>query len=428
MTLLIVGADSLNITQTTALLQNEGYKVFTASSGEQALQLTQQQPIDLILLDPLLAQDDLKRQLQENTTAGVIHLPAHEEAGTFRGLQLGLDPRVVQALHAKELLAQIRAALQNRPPARRPAQPARRTVTPPPSPRPVKQPVMTNSPTPPPVFQLAYSFAAGNAVALPQPSSILSGLIYLNPITTALVYLFLLFVAEYCTFSPYIGPQYGLVLHSIILVLLLAHAVLRWQQPVHHLLLGLIVVPTTRILSLSLPLTGSSRVYPYLAVAIPLLIMAVMSARVLEFKWADIGLNLRHLPIQVMIAPTGLLLGYFFYILLKPLPLITRLSWPDIVIPALIVLISTGFTEELIYRGILQRAATEVMGRFSIIYIAGLYASLHIGWRSPLNPLCAFALSLYLGWIMHKTQNLFGIALCHGLLNIMLLLVMPFIF
>jgi uncharacterized protein len=433
MTILVAGSDTGQINRIATLLRQEGQKVLMAYTGADALRLAQTRPIDLILLDPLLSRDendDFDRRLEQSSQAALIKLPVADDSTQFRGLELGLDPRIVTALREADLLKQVHAALQQR----RRAAPKRiqPTMSALPKPAPAHRQVQpasyqTNEPPIALVSPLSIS-TSGAVMTWSMPKFTLHDLLNPHPIIIALFYLFLIFTAEYLTFSPRISPQVGLTLHGATIMLLLAHAALRWQQPIHYLLLGLIAVPMTRILSLSMPVVGVSRLDSYLGVAIPLLITAVMSARVMGFRWTEVGLNLRQLPLQIMIAPAGLMFGYIYYLILKPIPLITELVWPDILLQSLIIIVSTGFTEELIYRGILQRAATKIMGRFSIIYIAGLYAALHIGWREPLNPICAFILSLFLGWMIEKTRSLLGIALCHGLTNVMLLLIMPFLF
>ncbi|MBN1993398.1 MAG: CPBP family intramembrane metalloprotease [Anaerolineae bacterium] len=429
MSILVVSNNTFNSHNIASLLKREGYRVLTAQSGQDALRLSKANPIDLVLLDSATADRDgyaINRRLEHNCNVGIIRLPV----AAAHTLEL-VDPRLVTALQENELLKRVRAALQERqhlkPIFKQPSlaetvsrssarwvQELNRAFT-----GPARKPAAQVKPSEQPAL------AASGVMALPSPPSILAGLINLHPALTAWIYLGLLVIAEICTFI--VKPQVGLALHGLVLLLLLTNAAFRWQERIHHLLLGLTFVPLIRILSLSLPVINLPRIYWYLVITIPLLVVAAMMVRMLKFTWSEVGLNLQQWPLQLLVAPTGLIFGYGFYLLLKPIPLITHLAWPEVLVPALIVLVSTGFSEELIFRGILQRAAIEVMGPSGLVYVAVLYTNLHIGHRSPLNPVCAFGLSLFLGWVVSKTRSLFGVTLCHGFTNIMLFLIMPFL-
>jgi len=50
------------------------------------------------------------------------------------------------------------------------------------------------------------------------------------------------------------------------------------------------------------------------------------------------------------------------YFILAPEAMIAELTWQAIWLPAVILLLCTGFVEELIFRGVLQRSAVEALG------------------------------------------------------------------
>ena len=240
----------------------------------------------------------------------------------------------------------------------------------------------------------------------------------------ALGYLAALTVAEVLT--ALIEPRVGLVLHGILLVVLLVHTALTWEQPSHELLLSLTFAPLIRLLSLSLPLAGFPLVYWYLLTSVPLFVAVFIAMRTLRFTWREIGMNLRALPLQLLVSFTGLAFGYIEYKILKPEPLAKAFTWEQLWLPALILLVSTGFAEELIFRGVMQRAA-EALGRFSIPYVAVLFAVLHVGYRSLLDVVFVFGVALFFGYVVSKTQSILGVSLSHGLTNIVLFLVAPFL-
>ena len=260
---------------------------------------------------------------------------------------------------------------------------------------------------------------------LPPRSPVPPLLLSLSPLHLALAYLAALTIAEILT--ALIEPRAGLALHGVLLVLLLLHTALIWEHPGHRLLLSLAFAPLIRLLSLSLPLAGVPLIYWYFVTSVPLFIATIIALRTLGFSWRDIGLSLRGFPIQLLVGLTGLVFGYIEYQILEPEPLVRAFTWEQLWVPALILLVSTGFIEELIFRGMMQRAATEALGRFGVIYVALLFAVLHVGYKSLLDILFVLGVGLFFGWVVARTQSILGVTLSHGLTNVMLFLVVPFL-
>ncbi len=236
-------------------------------------------------------------------------------------------------------------------------------------------------------------------------------------------YLVALVAAELVT--NLVEPRAGLVLYALILAGLLVHTAFRWEQPIHRLLLSLTFVPLIRILSLSLPLTRFPQIDGYLFTSIPLFLMAFMVMRTLGLSRRAVGLTWRGLPLQLAIGLTGLALGYIEYLILSPQPLIGELSWQQFWLPALILLVSTGLLEELLFRGIMQRTALDALRRGGMVYVAALFAALHVGHRSAIDILFVFGVGIFFGWVAARTGSIVGVTLSHGLTNIMLFLVVP---
>ncbi|MGB9879709.1 MAG: lysostaphin resistance A-like protein [Anaerolineae bacterium] len=241
----------------------------------------------------------------------------------------------------------------------------------------------------------------------------------------ALGYLAAITAAELLT--TLLEPRAGLVLHGALLVVLLLHSAFVWEFAVRDLLLSLCFAPLIRLLSLSLPLVNFPLVYWYLITSVPLFVMVILIMRTLHFTWYEIGVNLRALPLQIPVSLVGLLFGYMEYHILHPKPLAKAFTWEEIWLPALILMFSTGFAEEIIFRGVMQRAATEALDHFSILYVSAVFAVLHVGYKSLLDVLFVFGVALFFGYVVKKTGNILGVSLAHGLTNIVLFLVAPFL-
>src|SRR5205823_5365461 len=98
------------------------------------------------------------------------------------------------------------------------------------------------------------------------------------------------------------------------------------------------------------------------------------------------------------------------------------------VLPALILLVSTGFSEELIFRGILQRAAEPLMSRWpAAIYVNLVFAVLHAGYLSLWDVFFVFVVGMVFSWFSLRTRTLLGVTFTHGLVNQFMFLVVPFL-
>ena len=155
----------------------------------------------------------------------------------------------------------------------------------------------------------------------------------------------------------------GLICHVILLTALIVHSSLTPKSPYRKLLVALCLAPLTRIMSLSMPLAQFPLIYWYLIIYPPLFLAGWVAMRHLNFTARETGLNARKLPLQLLIALTGVIFGVAEYYILRPEPLISELYWGEMLLPAFVLLVGTGFTEEFIFRGVVQRASVETLGR-----------------------------------------------------------------
>jgi len=102
-------------------LEKEGYQVFGAAMGEEALQVIRNRLPDLILLDLMLPGiDGLEVCRRIKGEAQTQHLPIimltakGEEADIVTGLELGADDYITKPFSPRVLLARLRAALRRR--------------------------------------------------------------------------------------------------------------------------------------------------------------------------------------------------------------------------------------------------------------------------------------------------------------------------
>ena len=255
-------------------------------------------------------------------------------------------------------------------------------------------------------------------------------LIYLLAITVAEVIVVLLEPVTGLVTSSIIG----IICHIIILFALIIDAALINRYFHERLILSLAIVPLIRIISLSLPLADIPQIWQYPIIYVPLLAATIVLVNILGYRLGDIGIRFGFLPLQLIVGLVGIGFGIVEYLILSPEPLVAELTWQAAWPWALVLLLSTGFVEELIFRGVLQKTAVEAFGGWGIVYISFIFAILHIGWIRAESPLAmldigfVFVVALFFGWIVKKTGSLLGVILSHGITNIVLFIIAPFFF
>jgi len=226
----------------------------------------------------------------------------------------------------------------------------------------------------------------------------------------------------------------GVVCHIAVLFVVIIDASFINNYYNERFVLSLSIIPLIRVISLSLPLADIPLMWQYPIIYIPLLAAAIVLGRILGLRTREIGVRFGFVPLQLAIVLTGLGFGVMEYLILKPESMVTELTFQTVWLPALLLLLATGFVEEFIFRGVLQQTATELFGGWGIVYVSYLFAILHIGWIQAESPLAVydvafvFAVALFFGWVVKKTGSLFGVTLAHGLTNIILFIVAPFYF
>ena len=100
-------------------LRKEGYVVHAAASGEEALRVLRNHPVDLVILDLMLpGMDGLEvcrkmKSFEAMATVPVLMLTAkNDETDIVVGLELGADDYVTKPFLPKVLMARVRALLR----------------------------------------------------------------------------------------------------------------------------------------------------------------------------------------------------------------------------------------------------------------------------------------------------------------------------
>ena len=123
---LVVDDDVKTVELVKLYLNRDGYRVFTAYDGVEALRLARESHPDLIVLDLMLPGIDglqVCRTLRNESDVPIIMLTAKTtDQDKLTGLDLGADDYVTKPFSPKELAARVRAVLRRLPGERGPEQ------------------------------------------------------------------------------------------------------------------------------------------------------------------------------------------------------------------------------------------------------------------------------------------------------------------
>ncbi|TDT58461.1 response regulator transcription factor [Fonticella tunisiensis] len=114
---ILVVDDELKIVEVVkAYLEKEGFEVLIASDGERALQIFNEEPIHLIVLDlmlPKISGEEVCKRIRTKSDVPIIMLTAKiEEDDKIEGLAIGADDYITKPFSGRELVSRVRALLR----------------------------------------------------------------------------------------------------------------------------------------------------------------------------------------------------------------------------------------------------------------------------------------------------------------------------
>ncbi len=236
-----------------------------------------------------------------------------------------------------------------------------------------------------------------------------------------LVSMALMIVAEIIT--VYIGVLPGAIFYSLLLVGLIIAPYFSSVPAVHRLYLAFVLIPLLRILSLVMPVSHAAPYYQYALIGVPLLVASLLVARSNGLRSIRLNLTWVELLVQSLFGLSGILLGLLASVILQPSPILTiSANWALNILLGIVLTLFGAVTEEIIFRGVVQKALSSLFGFFSVFLGSILYASMFLGTLSAGYVLFyGFTGLLFAVWVQFS-DSLWGAILAHGLMNIVFLL------
>jgi membrane protease YdiL (CAAX protease family) len=192
------------------------------------------------------------------------------------------------------------------------------------------------------------------------------------------------------------------------------------------------LVPLVRVVSLAMPLDAVTPPNRYGLIAGPVVVAAALAVRANGYRRCDVGLTVPRswwrMLLTGVVAVGGVGLGYIEYRTGSTEPLV---SWPippiQIVVTVMLLFLA-GFAEEIVFRGLIQRATSDLMGQLvGALFGAALFASVGVGRDTWPEVGLAFAVSLVFAGAVVATRSLVGVVLARWTASVCLLILFPHI-
>jgi len=125
----------------------------------------------------------------------------------------------------------------------------------------------------------------------------------------------------------------------------------------------------------------------------------------------------------------GVPTGVIEYLILMPAPSFPSIEPFNLLRDVIYMLLFVGVAEEMLFRGIIQSDLSRVFGWHKAIVAQGfLFGVLHMTWRSSYEIAFTFFAGILLGYYYYRTKSLVGPIIWHGVNNVILVSVMPYIY
>ncbi len=239
-----------------------------------------------------------------------------------------------------------------------------------------------------------------------------------------LLSILLIIIAEILLFS---GQRLSsIIVHSLNIILIIILIISKKRSKIIQ---SLSLVSLLRIVNLSLPLFFSFTLYWMASIYLIMFIPIILLIKGERFSMRYIGLttkNLYILPVSVLL---GIGLALIEFYILIPQPLISGPSLSELVKLSIIMIFCIGLIEELIFRSLLQQSIEETSGSTNgLLLTSVIFGFMNSGYSNYNEILFACLAGILLGFSFQRTKSLPFVVLAHGVNNIILFGVLPFIF
>ena len=170
----------------------------------------------------------------------------------------------------------------------------------------------------------------------------------------------------------------------------------------------------------------------FLIPAVYSLIIAICGWYIYEkdISLTEIGFKKEYLLGYILLgACIGIPTGTVEYLILLPAPAFPVFEFKYLFRDLIYMTFFVALGEEVLFRGLVQRNLTKTYGwKIGLLSAGFLFSVMHLTWRSVPELGFTFFAGILFGYIYYKTESLVAPIVLHGVNNVMLVAIMPYVF
>jgi uncharacterized protein len=236
--------------------------------------------------------------------------------------------------------------------------------------------------------------------------------------------------------NAFFSPTWAVAVYvGSILALYASFMFARSEEDINNITLSLAALALIRVLSLSLPLAPIRIEYVLGLIALGMLAVVGLTLRRVSFERPTEKSMLRTVLLQIGALGLGFVAGTMMYAI-EALGLAAKINvlpgvnaglvndpLPTLIGIAAVVLI--GVCDELVFRYLLQRSLTPLVGWGALIFTPLIQVALLVGFAAPVPLIFAFLFGMGFAFLTRATGSVLGAALGHGLANLVAHVIAP---
>jgi len=228
----------------------------------------------------------------------------------------------------------------------------------------------------------------------------------------------------------YMNVSYGIGMALFLAIgIYIFISVNKLSQPITDSAESLSLIPLYILFTSSLPWFFINQQYLLPAVYSTILALCLWHIYRKKLSFTELGFKrdgwLKYVLFGIVVgAPIGI--GEYF--ILYPAPAFPSFEFKYLLRDMGYMICFVGVGEELLFRGLVQKDLTRAFGwKWGIILASLMFAVMHLTWRSIPELGFVFLAGLLLGYVYHRTKSLVAPIIMHGIGNVFLVAVMPYL-
>lgn len=228
----------------------------------------------------------------------------------------------------------------------------------------------------------------------------------------------------------YQNVAYGVILALVLaLIIYLVVPLLKAGQPFTDCVESLVLIPLYILLTSSLPWFFLSQELVLPAVYAAILALCIWHIYRKNISLREIGFKSDRLLKYILIgALVGAPLGAAEYLIITPVAAFPNFEIKYLLRDFVYMVFFVGLGEELLFRGLVQRDMTRLLGwGWGLIGASLMFGIMHLTWRSVPELGFTTLAGLVFGYLYYRTRSLTAPIIAHGVGNTILVAVMPYL-